>query len=108
MNRMSVEERTKFPGIFWVVRGIVWTASLAAIPFSGGGSLAGIAIFEGLAHNGRKEASQKVQERSNIRSEATREIKHDMLAGYTSSVRSFDTEINCFGTITTEYKYKSR
>ena len=106
MSRVRAEERTKFPGIFWVVRGMVWTAGLAAIPFSGGGSLAGIAIFEGLAHNGRKEASRKVQECSNIRVKATQEINRDMLAGYTSSVRSFDTKINGFGTITTEYKYK--
>ncbi len=106
MDRVRVEERTKFPGVFWVVRGIVWTASLAAIPFSGGGSLAGIAIFEGLAHNGRKEASRKVQECSNIRSKATHEINNDILAGNTGSIRSFDTNINGFGTITTEYKFK--
>lgn len=63
MAHVKVTEETKLSPAVGVPRFMAWAAAVLAAPFTGGLSLAGGLMFEGLAAAGRREVSRKIDER---------------------------------------------
>ena len=68
-RKIQVEEKIHMPGAV-APRIMVWAAALIAAPFSGGASLAGIAIYEGGIAAERRRAADEIDRNCPLENDA--------------------------------------
>ena len=103
--KIEVEEKTKSPAI-WGPRIMIWTAGIIAAPFSGGLSLAAIAIGEaGLRHEKGNASRELDSIHPTARKEAERAFQDVIKNGGKQATFYYDSPTDGWGHVSKEIHF---